>query len=154
MSALQRKSSLCKPNPNTMKTMKSTLPGLILCMTGVLAAQENTDDPFRKAPPEPSNTQTTEDPAAEAASWIIPRIDFQGVTLSEAVAAVEARAKELDPKHNGIHVVYSVASSGDMRMTLNLKDVPVPATLRYIASMNDCDLIQKGGNNFEIRAKE
>lgn len=66
-------------------------------------------------------------------SIIIPRLDFNEATLSEAVAFVEERARKLDPEHDGVSIMLDAPEAAGQRITLSLTDISLRAAIRYVA---------------------
>lgn len=73
---------------------------------------------------------------------IIPRIDFQDVTVREALDFLKQRTAgldktESDPAKKGVNIVLNVpesVSEGGGRVTLSLTDIPLRAALTYVAN--------------------
>lgn len=73
---------------------------------------------------------------------IIPRIDFQDVTIREALDFIKQRAAALDtteqdPAKKGVNIVLNIpegAPEGSARITLGLTDIPLRAAISYVAN--------------------
>ncbi len=72
----------------------------------------------------------------------IPRIDFQDVTIREALDFIKQRAAALDtteqdPAKKGVNIVLNIpegAPEGSARITLGLTDIPLRAAISYVAN--------------------
>ena len=74
---------------------------------------------------------------------IVVSIDFTKANINEAVEALSALSKEIDPDHQGINfVVQPDAAASAQPITLKLDKVPLGETLRYV-----CEL---GGVHYKI----
>jgi Type II secretory pathway, component PulD len=73
---------------------------------------------------------------------IIPRIDFQDVTIREALDFIKQRAAaldttETDPSRRGVNIVLNIPESApeaSARITLGLTDIPLRAAINYVAN--------------------
>jgi general secretion pathway protein D len=73
---------------------------------------------------------------------IIPRIDFQDVTVREALDFIKQRAAaldrtETDPTKKGVNIVLNIPESApeaNARITLALTDIPLKAAINYVAN--------------------
>jgi general secretion pathway protein D len=73
---------------------------------------------------------------------VIPRIDFQDVTVREALDFIKQRAAaldttETDPTKKGVNIVLNVpetAPEASSRITLGLTDIPLRAAINYVAN--------------------
>ncbi len=73
---------------------------------------------------------------------IIPRVDFQDVTIREALDFIKQRAAALDtteqdPSKKGVNIVLNIpegAPEGSARITLGLTDIPLRAAISYVAN--------------------
>lgn len=89
-----------------------------------------------------------EEPGTQAAAIkrklneiVIPKVDFQDVTVGEALAALKQRAAELDPSADeptdkGVNIVLNLpeeASENQARISLGLSDIPLGAAIDYVA---------------------
>jgi general secretion pathway protein D len=72
----------------------------------------------------------------------IPRIDFQDVTIREALDFIKQRAAaldttETDPAKKGVNIVLNIPESSPeaaSRITLGLTDIPLRAAINYVAN--------------------
>jgi len=72
----------------------------------------------------------------------IPRIDFQDVTVREALDFIKQRAAaldttETDPSKKGVNIVLNIPDSApeaSSRITLGLTDIPLRAAITYVAN--------------------
>lgn len=73
---------------------------------------------------------------------VIPRIDFQDVTVREALDFIKQRAAaldttETDPTKKGVNIVLNIPESApeaNARITLGLTDIPLKAAINYVAN--------------------
>jgi len=73
---------------------------------------------------------------------VIPRIDFQDVTVREALDFIKQRAAaldttETDPAKKGVNIVLNIPESApeaNARITLGLTDIPLKAAINYVAN--------------------
>jgi general secretion pathway protein D len=73
---------------------------------------------------------------------IIPRIDFQEVTVREALDIIKQRAAALDtsepdPSRRGVNIVLNIqegSPEASARITLALTDIPLRAAINYVAN--------------------
>ncbi|HEY5742497.1 MAG TPA: tetratricopeptide repeat protein [Terrimicrobiaceae bacterium] len=63
---------------------------------------------------------------------VIPALDFEDVSVREAVAFVSQKVSELSGGKQSLNVVWMVSPEGTARITLNLQNVPALEVLRYI----------------------
>ena len=81
-------------------------------------------------------------PAADAMATklqglIIPQMEFHNATLSDAVAFLQIRSRQLDPDKKGINIIIAPeAAKTEAKITLSLKDIPLSEALRYVAELS------------------
>jgi type II secretory pathway component HofQ len=83
-------------------------------------------------------------PAAmkKAEAIVLPKIDFQEATLSEAVIFLGEKAKELDADKQGVNLILEPAAGGlEPTLTLSLANVPLSEALRYVAQLAGCEIV-------------
>lgn len=69
-------------------------------------------------------------------TFILPQVEFSGVTLDEVVELLRVRSHDLDPEGKGISFVISVPpESRGKTISLNLSSVPLEEVLRYVGEM-------------------
>jgi hypothetical protein len=81
---------------------------------------------------------------AAAKRIIVPRVEFSGATVEEAVEFVRVKARALDPDKHGVNIVLKPGTQPDARLSLSLSDVPVWEVLRYIAGLANLRLEASG----------
>lgn len=75
-------------------------------------------------------------PPGNAGHIIIPDIKFNGATLEEAVEFIRIKSREFDPAKKGVNIILKMGEkSSTALITLDLKDVPLPDALRYVAEL-------------------
>jgi hypothetical protein len=80
---------------------------------------------------------------------IIPKVDFENATVTEAIRilnqkSVEMDTKEPDPAKRGITIVSSIKEDNGARITLNLSNVPIVEALRYVCQLTNLNLREAG----------
>jgi type II secretory pathway component HofQ len=80
--------------------------------------------------------------AAERATRIvIPRMEFQEVTLSDALDFLRQQAvKHAEGKEQAVNIVLLPDAKRDAKVTLNLRNVPLSDALRYLAQLTGNEL--------------
>jgi hypothetical protein len=70
---------------------------------------------------------------------VIPTVDFQDVTVREAVAFVSQKVRELSDGKQSVNVVWMVTAeqTAGARVTLSLQNVPASEVLRYIGDASN-----------------
>ena len=72
----------------------------------------------------------------------LPRVEFVGATLAEAVELLRVRSRDLDSEGKGISFVINVPPEAlSKTISLNLSNVPMEEVLRYVGEM--CDVTYK-----------
>lgn len=85
-------------------------------------------------------TQSPEPPAPaivkRAQAIVIPKIDFRGATLAEAVQFLRVKSRQLDPGKKGVNLTL-IETEGQTAtaLSLNLKNVPLWNALRYVSEL-------------------
>ncbi|MDP1590660.1 MAG: hypothetical protein Q8M07_23100 [Prosthecobacter sp.] len=72
--------------------------------------------------------------ATRANKIILPSVEFRDATLVEAIEFIRAKSREHDPDKKGVNILLK-GDGGTVKITLYLKDVPVPEALRYCAEL-------------------
>ncbi len=73
----------------------------------------------------------------KARTIIIPKIEFKGATLPEAVAFLRAKSRDLDPEKQGINIIVKDNEAPvNAQITLDLRDVPLWEAVRYVAELS------------------
>ncbi|WP_395746764.1 M56 family metallopeptidase [Prosthecobacter sp.] len=73
---------------------------------------------------------------AKAAAIIIPQVQFQGVTVAEAVEFLRIKARELDPDKKGVSIIVRAEGvAPGTRISLDLRNVPLTEALKYTAEL-------------------
>jgi hypothetical protein len=83
------------------------------------------------------------EPAAPASSTeafarkhILPQVQFREATLTEAIEFLRVKSRNLDPAGQGLNLVVNPGGDPQLKITLDLKNVPVFEALRYIAELS------------------
>lgn len=74
-------------------------------------------------------------PDGPADSPILPKVEFAGATLDEALQFIRTQSRELNPDHRETSIVVKPGALGPP-ISLWLKDISVHETLRYIAELS------------------
>lgn len=101
----------------------TSIPSLTL--TGVFAVSMF----FSAIPAEAAESPTLEQ---KAAAIILPRVQFNGASLDEALAFLRVKALEADPTHDGLNIV-AYAKVPEARFSFDLADVSLKQVLEQIA---------------------
>ena len=82
------------------------------------------------------------DDAKPDTRWIFPKVDFRDATFREAVEFLAAKSKTLDATGTGANIVIKNADKiGDVKITLNLNNVPLAEVLRHVADLANCEVV-------------
>ncbi len=71
----------------------------------------------------------------QANKIILPKVQFQEATLTEAVEFLRVKSRELDPEKKGMNILVKPGGNPNDRITMQLKDVPAYEALRYCAEI-------------------
>ena len=93
------------------------------------ADRENAAPIVAAAPAEPAGAALK-----KAGTIVFPKIAFDGVTLSETVEFLRAKAKSLDPDGLGVELILKPGGA-DPKITLRLSNVSLSEVLRYVADI-------------------
>ena len=80
---------------------------------------------------------------AKLKSIVIPKLEFEAATISQAVAFLRKRSQELDPDGTGVNIILQLAPAGaaadkaraatpERTITLSLERMPLGEVLRYV----------------------
>ena len=73
---------------------------------------------------------------------IIPKVAYENVTISEAIAFLRAKAEELDPDKKGLDIVLVPnADDADRKYTLKLRNAPLSMVLGYLINHFNYEMI-------------
>ncbi len=73
----------------------------------------------------------------KAQKIIIPQVELSGASIEEALDFLRAKSRELDPDKQGINIIVKDGGvPADKRITLSLRDVPLPEALHYLAELS------------------
>ena len=93
----------------------------------------------RDEKPAPSAQPTKSAPSANtrrAKEIILPRVEFNGATLDEAMQFFRRKSQDLDPEKTGVNiVVQGNAKSAAATLTMSLKQVPLWDALNFAAQL-------------------
>ncbi len=93
-------------------------------------------------------------PPGNAANIIIPEIKFSGVTLEEALEFIRLKAREFDPAKKGVNIVLKKGEHPSAPLiTLELKDIPLPEALHYVAELANHSLASNA-NAYLLKPRE
>jgi len=77
----------------------------------------------------------------EGAAWtkasqiVVPKVELREATLSDTVDFLRTKAKELDPKKQGINIILKPDTHPSARLTLSLTNIPLSEALWYVANL-------------------
>ena len=75
---------------------------------------------------------------AKLKALVFPKVEFEAVSLREAVQVLRQKSKELDPDGEGINFVVHT-SDENPKLTLSLNNVSLRAILRTITLLTDTE---------------
>lgn len=97
-----------------------------------VAAQPGAPKPIATALP----TAATESPVmARAKAIVLPRVEFSGATLTEAVDFFRAKSRDLDPQHQGLNIILKPGTDKGQKITLSLSSVPLSEAMNYVTML-------------------
>lgn len=70
-----------------------------------------------------------------AAAIILPTVQFQDATLTEAIEFLRIKSRELDPEKKGLNILVKPGGDPKAKITMALKDVPAYEALRYVGEI-------------------
>ena len=76
----------------------------------------------------------------EVLQIVLPTVQFQDATLTEAVEFLRIKSRELDPGKKGLNVLVKPGGDPKAAITMQFKNVPASEALRYVASLARCSL--------------
>lgn len=72
---------------------------------------------------------------------IIPSIELDNASLTDTLAFLGVRARELDPEKKGVNLVnFPGEGAPEPRLTISLKEIPLTEALKYVAALSDLEL--------------
>lgn len=75
---------------------------------------------------------------------IFPTVQFRDATLAEAAEYFRVKSRDLDPaKQGGVNIVVKPGGA-DVKITLDLRDIPLPHVLAYAAELSGHQLSADG----------
>jgi hypothetical protein len=74
---------------------------------------------------------------------IFPTVQFRDATLAEAVAYFRIKSRDLDPARQGVNIVVKPGGA-DARISLDLRNIPLPYALGYAADLSGHQLSTDG----------
>ena len=75
---------------------------------------------------------------------IFPTVQFRDATLAEAAEYFRVKSRDLDPaKQGGVNIVVKPGGA-DVKITLDLRDIPLPHVLAYAADLSGHQLSTDG----------
>ena len=67
---------------------------------------------------------------------IIPKVQFSGATLDEALKFLREKSKDLDPLGNGVDIIlFPSGSPNTAQIAMDMKNVPLDEALRYVTEL-------------------
>jgi len=89
----------------------------------------------------PKQTAVSPPSAAKqkVASIILPSVQFRGATFDEAVEFLRVKSRQLDPEKKGVNIVAPAGLTA-VKLTLDLKSVPLSKALHYVAQLSNLDV--------------
>ena len=89
-------------------------------------------------------------PATEApvSKIIFPNLEFRDATLTECIDFIRIKSRELDPDKKGVNIILKPGGNASVRISLSLKNVPLPEVLRYCAELSNHKLTSDAQSYF------
>lgn len=83
--------------------------------------------------------------ASELKFWdaTVPKFELRDAPMDEALRALTAKSRELDPTHAGINFVWPVPIPEDPHLDLRLVSVPLRVVVRYVARLAGLSISQE-----------
>jgi beta-lactamase regulating signal transducer with metallopeptidase domain len=78
------------------------------------------------------------------AQWVLPKVQFQDATLTEAIEFLRIKSRELDPEKKGLNILVKPGGDPTASITMQLSNVPAYEALRYVAELAGCKLTVEG----------
>jgi len=91
-----------------------------------------------------STEQARVQPKPTAGAIILPTVQFQDATLTEAVEFLRIKSRELDPGKKGLNILVKPGGDPKAAITMQFKNVPASEALRYVAELAGCKLTVEG----------
>ncbi len=92
----------------------------------------------------PAPPAATPPPVLGSADQIVlPTVQFRDAPLAEAVEYIRVKSRALDPDKKGINIVIKPGGR-DAKITLDLRNIPLPNALLYIAELGQHQLSTDG----------
>jgi len=79
-----------------------------------------------------------------AGAIILPTVQFQDATLTEAVEFLRIKSRELDPEKKGLNILVKPGGDPKAAITMQFSNVPASEALRYVAELAGCKLTVDG----------
>ena len=78
---------------------------------------------------------------AKLKSIRVPRVQFNNVTIGEAVEYFQMKSRELDPTKRGVNIIAKIPEGADkVAFSLDLTDVPLDVALGYAVRMTNLSM--------------
>lgn len=72
---------------------------------------------------------------------IIPSLEFGDATLTDALAFLRVRSRELDPEKRGVNLVHiPVEGVPEPRLTVSFTEIPLSEALKYVAALSGLEV--------------
>lgn len=92
----------------------------------------------------PAPPAATPPPVLGSADQIIfPTVQFRDATLAETAAYFRSKSRDLDPAKQGVNIVVKPGGA-DAKVSLDLRDIPLPYALAYAADLSGHQLSTDG----------
>ena len=75
--------------------------------------------------------------APPSSKIIFPSLEFRDATLAECIDFIRIKSRELDPDKKGVNIILKPGGNDSTRITLSLKNAPLPESLRYCAELSN-----------------
>ena len=101
-------------------------------------------EPINKQPVDQQRQLKSPD-ATKASKIIIPRVNFQQVTVDEGVAFLRIKSRELDPDKSGVPIILVASEKAkEARVDLNFLNISVADAAKYLAAVAKLEMSRDG----------
>jgi beta-lactamase regulating signal transducer with metallopeptidase domain len=114
--------------------------------SGATAAFDGETLTFRNTPEQVGlmDALVAQSSTKRGAQWVLPKVQFQDATLTEAIELLRIKSRELDPEKKGLNILVKPGGDPAASITMQLSNVPANEALRYVAELAGCKLTVEG----------
>ncbi len=141
------------PSTSTKQTTEDRSAGLVTAKTenvirhAVVFVTARLIDPATGKPVDPIPAPKKSPLQTKLDTIVIPQIQFSDATLEEAVAFLRQKSADLDttttdPNQKGVNMIVKAGgNTPEVRITLDLKNIPLGEALKYVAQLSNLRLV-------------